>query len=469
MFLRFHKLSFDYVESGSSIYLGNKKKYLIPYTFKSTYTPFNHYFISGISPILSYRRPNTPNAIITKHKIEHKVEYHGGLSVTEIAQSGKEDEITGYIQGKDSDGNYIPIGDSAVASMYLPEPQWAVYADNEKIINYRFRSDSAYDRIRFLQRLPAIKKLLSNYYTKKNWYYGKREIGYRTDEEWEDIVSQFANSKIELSYEIGRGVSTEQELTLRELDDMLKSRDKAITYDWLISLKNKAGHLTSLLGIEYLGTTHISYMSKKDLDAAQLKEDGMSMIYIVIGPAEKQKFLDHCSVIGKAFPILTETEFYYMMIGLHNAYNDWGPTNMEFTLENFLKRLMMIDDGKTQPNWQRWKIGGMKYAANIQGSFGITTSTYGACEMGNFYGNDYFIWEGGHSPRKIKDYTWGNQLYDNFWAYSRSNLPSPAQQISSPRKVFAQFGTWLWSIMSLHYWGDGDYYTISYDAAPASS
>jgi len=89
--------------------------------------------------------------------------------------------------------------------------------------------------------------------------------------------------------------------------------------------------------------------------------------------------------------------------------------------------------------------------------------------MGDFYGNDYFIWEGGRDPKKVKVYTWGNQLYDNYWAYSRSSLPSPVQQIASPRKVFAQFGTWLWSIMALNYWGAGDYYTISYDAAPVSS
>ena len=65
----------------------------------------------------------------------------------------------------------------------------------------------------------------------------------------------------------------------------------------------------------------------------------MPMIYICRGPKEKQAYLDKCKIIGKGFPVLTETEFMHMMNGLHNAYKDWGPTNMEFTLEITIKNI----------------------------------------------------------------------------------------------------------------------------------
>ncbi|QEE16483.1 hypothetical protein DSAG12_02313 [Promethearchaeum syntrophicum] len=220
---------------------------------------------------------------------------------------------------------------------------------------------------------------------------------------------------------------------------MLRTQNKPIFYDFLLSLKNRAGKITDLVAIERIGGYERGYIETKDWDAGQLLADKMPMIYICNSPTEKMQILRNCQHIGKDFPLMTETEFKWFMIGLHNAYND---PIFDFSLENFVKSLFNEHpiDGK---NWEVWGMTNkpnQMYASMIQGSFGIHWTGNYINDVPNYH----FTWF--YQKKKstynlatqypFVNYNWGDRLQNNYWTFVQESL---LESYNFNRKIYDQF------------------------------
>lgn len=210
--------------------------------------------------------------------------------------------------------------------------------------------------------------------------------------------------------------------TFRDADLILQHENKPIFYDFLLALKNRGGSITDLISIERLGGKDRGYIDKKDWDAGQLLRDKMPMIYIVPSPAHKLEILRTCQHIGKDFPLLTETEFHWFMIGMHNAYND---ADFDFSFENFVKSLFLPhpNGGKNWENWGMTNNPHERFAEMIQGSFGIHSSGNYICTDPDYT----FTWaylkrrsETTQTPSQTPFivYNWGDRLQNNYWQFA---------------------------------------------------
>ncbi|RLI60929.1 MAG: hypothetical protein DRO88_13680 [Promethearchaeia archaeon] len=340
--------------------------------------------------------------------------------------------------------------------MKLPRTFIKLSQDQQGFLNFRYRTH-AYDRIRIFQRMTDIKKIFSkDLFKHENVFDGKIDMGYMTEQQWDSVITQYSNRKVKfdgIEYKVGK------------LDEHLKSQIKPIFYDWLIALKTPNGHLSSLLAVEYLGCADEGYLMKKDWDAGQYKSDRMPMLYVVVTPKIKHEYLKKAQIIGRDFPILTQTEFDYFVKGLHAAYKQMGN---EFSLRNYLKSMMEITtiSGKTQKNYEHWGIPG-QYAMMIQGSFGVAPN--GLLYNEEKGGHAAFSWfrkgykYGGkpYGPWYVQ-YAWRESLEKGFWAFSDGSLIENENQDMG--KIFLQFEIWLKQLNNLapQSYNNGEYYTIPY-------
>ncbi len=424
----------DYENIQQNDLLGDNKHYLSPYTITTEYNSADLHFLSAghylISPFDSKSN--------LKKKYPFPLIFVRKKIVKEVAYSKAEFLNTKIIlNGKD-----IGADDTAIGFCKLPRTFTKLSQSQKKFLNFRDRNH-AYDRIRQFQRLSRIKEIFNDdLFTHTNVFDGSREIGYMTDTAWDNVIEQYANEIINFN---GKSY------TIRELDQYLKNNIKPIFYDWFIAIKYTDGKISSLLSIEYLGCDDEGYLKKKDWDAAQLKGDNMPMIYVVANPKIKNSYLKSCSVIGKDFPILTQTEFSYFIKGLHVAYTKMGE---QFSLENYIKRVMIIEKNQTIQNYEHWNIPKF-YAEMIQGSFGINNAGefYGKNTDFNWIRNGYMYKGEAKGPWYIP-YTWGNNLKNSFWLFSQESI------VDNNKKIFIQFETWLNGTGVLNV--DGGSYSIAY-------
>ena len=122
---------------------------------------------------------------------------------------------------------------------------------------------------------------------------------------------------------------------------------KVICYDFVIWLKEGLG-----FGVEYHGKLSEVYNWKKEFDAKQLLYDRIPMLYVCKNDPARRKILeldDTNGVIGRHFPLLTDSEFETMTDAWFHAYSKGTYTNFR----DFIINLHTIMDTAIGANIQR--------------------------------------------------------------------------------------------------------------------
>ena len=274
----------------------------------------------------------------------YDIPYVLGTYRTVVYNNDEKHSIESALQGLEANHP-----DSPIASVSAPVMR-ELFSTNT-FVNYYRRTEN-WDVIYQMQRIPEIFEQLSSL--------GLGRFKPANQNQWNNFLQNYGNQ--EVSYNGRR-------YTVRTLDTTIRNWVAMCYYDWFLALKTKQTHATpsvldGIIGVEFLDLSLPAYIDANEKAAIAYLADNMPMIYVVKYPYMKKLFMQQCDVIGHIFPILTQKEYDVLMTGMHAAYNHMGP---DFSLQKFIQRLFITEQGQTIANWERWgMITPPRYASGIR-------------------------------------------------------------------------------------------------------